>query len=101
MTTIFAGAGMAALVALGAVFTAIPAASAAQSGVALHDLRHDRHRLRVCSPLEAVRKARERGMRNAHIAEIAPHRVVVEGRGRHGRDRVVFANLPDCAVVRR
>src|SRR5882672_7441716 len=101
MTTIFAKAGIAALIALGAISATVSTASASPFGAAVHEVRYDPYRPRVCSPLEAVRKARAHGMRNAHIAEIAPRRVIVEGRGRYGRDRIVFANVPGCPFVRR
>ncbi|WP_445944957.1 hypothetical protein [Rhizobium sp. CB3060] len=41
------------------------------------------------------------GLRRARIQNITPRRVVVEGFGRHGPDRVVFANVPGCPLIRR
>ncbi|PZM13724.1 hypothetical protein [Rhizobium tubonense] len=101
MTTILAKAGIAALIALGSMSAMISTASAAPLGGVVHEVRYDHHRARVCSPVVAVRKARAHGMRHAHVAEIAPRRVIVEGRGRYGRDRIVFANVPGCPVIRR
>ena len=101
MTTIFAKAGIAALISLAAVSAGVSTASATSFGAAVQDVRYDPHRPRVCSPIEAVRKARARGLRNTHVAEIAPRRVIVEGRSRYGRDRIVFANVPGCPVIRR
>src|ERR1700712_4887191 len=72
MTTIFAKAGIAALISLAAVSAGVSTASATSFGAAVQDVRYDPHRPRVCSPIEAVRKARARGLRNTHVAGIAP-----------------------------
>ncbi len=101
MSSIFAKAGIAALIALGAVSATMSTASASDISASVHQVRYDPHRPRACSPVLAVQKARERGMRNARIADITPRRVVVIGRDRHGPDRVVFANVPGCPVIRR
>ncbi|MDL2405176.1 hypothetical protein PY650_05805 [Rhizobium calliandrae] len=92
MTSIFAKAGIAALVTLGATAATVLTASA-------NDLSASRHS-RICSPITAVQKARAMGLRHAHIENITPRRVVVEGVGRHGPNRVVFANEPGCPLIR-
>jgi hypothetical protein len=99
--SILAKAGIAALIALGAASTSISTASARDVSVSIHQVRYDPHRPRICSPVLAVQKARERGMRYAHITNITPRRVVVEGRDRRGPDRIAFANVPGCPLIRR
>ncbi|MDL2397430.1 hypothetical protein [Rhizobium mayense] len=91
MTGIFTKAGIAALIALGAAAASISTASA-------NDLSASHHS-RICSPITAVQKARAVGLRHAHIENITPRRVVVEGVGRHGSNRVVFANVPGCPLI--
>jgi uncharacterized protein (DUF3084 family) len=98
---VLAKAGMAALIALGSL-GAFAASASAQTMAPQQELRHrDPHAARICSPVLAVQKARRGGMRDAHIANITPRRVIVEGRNRHGPSRVVFANVPDCPFLRR
>ncbi len=54
-----------------------------------------------CHPAQAVEKARWNGLRRAFVADVSPRRVVVAGI-RHGdRDRIVFANVRGCPVIRR
>lgn len=73
-----------------------------------HDDRHrpgwDRpgwDRRGQCHPHQAVEKARWNGLRRAFVADVSPRRVVVAG-VRHGyRDRVVFANVRGCPLIRR
>jgi hypothetical protein len=71
--------------------------------------RDDRHRpgwdrpdrRGQCHPGQAVEKARWNGLRRAFVADVSPRRVVVAG-VRHGsRDRIVFANVRGCPVIRR
>jgi hypothetical protein len=105
MSTILAKAGLAALMALGTVCAGASMASAgALSGTlsgTVHEVRYDPHGARICSPVLAVQKARSGGMRYARIANITARRVIVEGRNRHGPERIVFANLPGCPLFHR
>ncbi|OJF91828.1 hypothetical protein [Pararhizobium antarcticum] len=75
------------------------------------DWRRDRHnrpgsghhagRRGRCEPWLAQEKARNFGLRRAHVVDVSPRRVVVEGR-RHGDFRtVVFANVRGCPVIGR
>lgn len=73
-----------------------------------HDDRRDdrRHgwgrpdRRGECRPHHAMEKARWNGMRRAFVADVTPRRVVIAGI-RHGdRDRMVFANVRGCPVIR-
>ncbi|TCL74867.1 hypothetical protein [Rhizobium sp. BK251] len=107
MKSIFAKAGIAALIALGGLSATIPAASAAgwERNNGGYQMGHDSRRdwdgpRRACSPVQAVQKARWHGMNRAHISDISPRRVVVEGRGRYGWGRVVFANVSGCPLIR-
>ncbi|GEO83860.1 MULTISPECIES: hypothetical protein [Alphaproteobacteria] len=65
--------------------------------------RHEqrRHnRLEGCSPRRAVQEARWSGLRRARVHNITPRRVVVSGI-RYGQfDRMVFANVRGCPVIR-
>ena len=101
MIGIFAKAGIAALITLGAVSATVSAASANDLSGHIHQVRYDPHRGRICSPIAAVQKARAMSLRRAQIQNITPRRVVVEGFGRHGPDRIVFANVPGCPLIRR
>lgn len=59
-----------------------------------------RHRPQGCSPRRAVEEARWSGLRRARVHNITPRRVVVAG-FRHGEfDRMVFANVRGCPVIR-
>jgi hypothetical protein len=54
-----------------------------------------------CVPGLAIDKARDRGLRRAHIADISRRQVVVEGR-RHGyRQAIIFANVRGCPIIGR
>lgn len=101
MNSIFAKAGIAAFIALGAVSVAVSAASANEFSAGVQKVRYEPNRPGVCSPIVAVQKAREVGMRRAHIANITQRRIVVEGRNYHGPDRIVFANIPGCPRIHR
>jgi len=59
--------------------------------------RHDRG---DCRPNQAVEKAQWSGLRRARIMDITPRRVVVEGVRRGDFDRMVFANVRGCPVIR-
>lgn len=105
MTSIFAKAGIAALIA----FCAIPATISTATAGPQHDViqaQHsgDRHYrpYRTCSPIQAVQKARMRGLRDVRVTGISPRRVVVAGHSRHyDRDRIVFANVRGCPIIHR
>ena len=101
MTNLFAKAGIAALIALGGISATAVTASANDFHPGIQQVRYDHHRGRACSPVLAVRKARDMGLHRAHINKVTPRRVVVEGFGRRGHDRVVFANVPGCPLIRR
>lgn len=59
-----------------------------------------RHRPQGCSPRRAVEEARWSGLRRARVHNVTPRRVVVAG-FRHGEfDRMVFANVRGCPVIR-
>ncbi|OHV82457.1 hypothetical protein [Ensifer sp. LCM 4579] len=54
-----------------------------------------------CVPGLAIEKARDRGLRRAHIADISRRQVVVAGR-RHGdRQAIIFANVRGCPIIGR
>lgn len=101
MINLFAKAGIAALIALGAVSATAATASANEFAANVHQVRYDHHRGRACSPTGAVQKARAMGLRRAHIVNITPRRVVVDGLSRRGPERIVFANVPGCPLIRR
>ncbi|MGV8939493.1 MAG: hypothetical protein ACOH2J_20430 [Allorhizobium sp.] len=124
MTSIIAKAGIAVLIALGALSSTVSTASAAgrDFGFGIYvagpghdrgpgadrgrhhrdDRRHGWDRPRFgCSPGQAVEKARWSGMRRARVDNVSPRRVVVAG-VRHGNfDRMVFANERGCPLIRR
>jgi hypothetical protein len=84
----------AALIAVaGLVIVESPASAAGADGL--------RQNARICSPLTAVRKARAMGLRGAEIRDMTSRRVVVVGHGRREEDRIVFANMPGCPLLRR
>ncbi|MFT4002819.1 MAG: hypothetical protein QM684_21505 [Rhizobium sp.] len=101
MTNLFAKAGIAAIIALGAISATAVTASANDFHPGIHQVRYDHARGRTCSPGLAVQKARGMGLRRARVDNITPRRVVVEGFGRRGPDRVFFANVPGCPLIRR
>jgi hypothetical protein len=101
MISIVAKAGIAALITLGAAAAANSTASATEFGAGVQQVRYDAYHGSICSPVLAVQKARAMGLRRAAIADITRRRVVVSGFGRHGRDRIVFANARGCPPIRR
>lgn len=102
MTNLFAKAAIAAVIALGAISATTVTASANDFHPGIHQARYDHHpRGRMCSPRLAVEKARDMGLRRARIDNVTPRRVVVDGFGRRGPDRIVFANVPGCPLIRR
>ena len=59
-----------------------------------------RHRPQGCSPRRAVEEARWSGLRRARVHNVTPRRVVVAG-FRHGEfDRMVFATVRGCPIIR-
>ena len=60
----------------------------------------DRPHRGECRPHHAVEKARWNGLRRAFVADVTPRRVVVAGVRHGGRDRMVFANVRGCPVIR-
>lgn len=127
MRNILAKAGLAALIALGAVSaTAGSAAAGADFGVGIYIgepgyypgerhgwrgpyqrydrydgyERYERRQYRPCNPGRAVEKARWNGLRHAHVQRVTQRKVVVAGY-RHGDyDRMVFANVRGCPIIR-
>ena len=56
---------------------------------------------RGCSPREAIRQARARGMKDPQIDSIDGRRVVVDGYGRRNEYTKLFlANRPGCPRIR-
>ncbi len=124
MRNILAKAGLAALIALGAVSaTAGSAAAGADFGVGIyigepgyypgerhgwrdrherHDRydRYERRQYRPCNPARAVEKARWNGLRHARVRRVTQHSVVVSGYRYGERDRMVFANVRGCPITR-
>ncbi|MCA1404712.1 hypothetical protein I6F26_10070 [Ensifer sp. IC3342] len=63
--------------------------------------RWDGGRRGRCERWLAVEKARDLGLRRAHVANVARRKVIVEGR-RHGyRETIYFANVRGCPVIGR
>ncbi|MCA1439691.1 hypothetical protein I6F07_05520 [Ensifer sp. IC4062] len=63
--------------------------------------RWDGERRGRCDRWLAVEKARDLGLRRAHVANVARRKVIVEGR-RHGyRQTIIFANVRGCPVIGR
>ncbi|KQV64443.1 hypothetical protein [Rhizobium sp. Root1220] len=101
MTHFLAKASLAALLAIGSISALAPAAAASgRDRAPVIDVQY-RPIVRGCSPVQAVQKARWTGLRNARITDLTPRRVVVSGRSYHGWDRMTFANVRGCPVIRR
>lgn len=115
MMGVFAKTGLAALIALGATFATVSTAAAdgwrfrydgpgygmdyGRGGHNGYERRHQRPR-GGCFPGEAVEKARWNGLHRARVHDVTPRRVVVGG-VRHGDfDRMVFANVRGCPIIR-
>ena len=113
MKSVFAKTGLAALIALGATFATVSTAAAdgwrfghdrpgygmeMDYGRGGYERRH--HRPRGCFPGEAVEKARWSGLHRARIHDVTPRRVVVAGVRRGDFDRMVFANVRGCPIIR-
>jgi hypothetical protein len=66
------------------------------------DWRRDRWERRGrCEPWLAVDKARDRGLRRAHVADVSRRQVVVQGRRYGERQAIVFANVRGCPIIDR
>ena len=126
MTHFLAKAGLAALLAIGGLTATAPMAAAGGPDVDIYfgfgdsgpryrdrddsgwrhrapwERGYDRPRHRPgCAPWQAIDQARYFGLRRAEIADINRRRVIVEGRGRYGWGRMVFANAPGCPLISR
>jgi hypothetical protein len=101
--------GLAAIIALTGLSATIGTAAAAEPGLGIYVQYHDRdrgwdrrhHGRPGCSPWRAEDKASRMGLRRARVVDVSRRAVVVVGRDRHGRDRIVFANERGCPVIRR
>jgi hypothetical protein len=107
MTKFIATAGIAALLALGAISAPV-AASANELSAGVQQVRWDsrnppRNSSRdFCSHSLAESRARNMGLTRVRVTNVSSRSVVVEGRNRWGRwDRIVFANERGCPVIRR
>ncbi len=117
MTSLLTRIGLAALVALSGISATATTAAASDRGfgingngiyVQYYDRHHDRdrdwrrhHGRPGCSPSRALNKAERMGLRRVRIVDASRRAIVVVGRDRHGRDRVVFANERGCPIIRR
>ncbi|MDR9781856.1 hypothetical protein [Rhizobium redzepovicii] len=101
MTHFLAKASLAALLAICTVPATVTTAAAAgpQTNFVVEAQYH--RPIRGCSPMHAVRKARDFGLRRAQITRMSPRVVVVSGRDHRGWDRMVFANVRGCPLIRR
>ncbi|SIQ23364.1 hypothetical protein SAMN05880590_102712 [Rhizobium sp. RU35A] len=111
MTQFLAKAALATLIAASSLMGSLSAASAAEGPVVNVQWRDDgrwdgpRHHRppprEGCSPWFAQEKASRMGLRRARVVDVNRRVVVVAGFDRGGRDRVVFANVRGCPVIRR
>lgn len=58
-------------------------------------------RPRGCDPRLAEDIARDYGFRRAHVVDVTPRRVIVQGWSRRGADEISFGNVRGCPVLRR
>ena len=115
MTSLIVKAGFAALIAFTGFSAAAPTASAAGPEMSIQQIQyrhHDRHwgpdrhrrpdRHRGgCAPWMAEAKADRMGLRRTRVVDVSRRTVTVVGFGRRGPDRVVFANVRGCPLIRR
>jgi hypothetical protein len=112
MKQLLAKAGLAALIAVSGFAAPLSTASAAGADFRIlvqhhgHDRGWDRPRHRPdrrdrCAPWLAEDKASRMGLRRARVVDVNRRVVVVSGFDRGGRDRVVFANVRGCPLIRR
>ncbi|WP_117193739.1 hypothetical protein [Rhizobium terrae] len=111
MTRMIVKAGIAALVALTGLSAIVPTAAAAGPDLAITVQYRDRDRDRHwrpdhrppvgCAPWLAEQKADRMGLRRTRVVDVSRRTVTVVGFGRRGPDRVVFANVRGCPLIRR
>ncbi|NKN13220.1 hypothetical protein [Rhizobium laguerreae] len=101
MTHFLTKASLATLLALCTIPATVSTAAAAGPQTSLVVEAQYHRPIRGCSPMHAVRKARDFGLRRAHITRMSPRVVVVAGRDRRGWDRMTFANVRGCPLIRR
>lgn len=113
MTQRLAKAGLAILITAASLVAPLAGASAADGRLVEvqwrddprggHGPRHHHHRppREGCAPWLAQDKAARMGLRRARVVDVNRRVVVVAGFDRHGRDRLVFANLRGCPLLRR
>ncbi|MCK8778515.1 hypothetical protein M0654_00830 [Rhizobium sp. NTR19] len=109
MRNIFTKAGIAALVTLAGLSAVAPTASAANGDLVISVQHRDRHwrpdrrpdRRPGCAPWLAEEKAARMGLRRVRVVDVSRRTVTVVGFDRRGRDRVVFANVRGCPLIRR
>lgn len=101
-------AGLAALIALTGFSVTAPSAAAASPELTIQVQYRDRDRgwrpdrgPRACQLGLAERKARRMGLRRSHVVRVTRRAVTVAGITRRGPDRVVFANVRGCPLIRR
>ena len=94
MTHFLTKASLAALLALCTIPATVSTAAAAgpQTDFVVEAQYH--RPIRGCSPMHAVRKARDFGLRRAHITRMSPQVVVVAGRDRRGWEGVSLRECP-------
>jgi len=51
---------------------------------------------RGCDPRDAVDLASRSGLRHAHVVDVSPRRITVDGFTRRGPDEMVFGNVRGC-----
>lgn len=54
---------------------------------------------RGCDPQFAASIASRNGLRRAHVVDVSPRRIVVDGFTRRGPDEMVFANVRGCPII--
>lgn len=124
VTHVLLKAGLAALMALGGLGATTNGAAAAGPDYGIYVQYHDRDRgppprhgwrddgprhgwrddgprRGGCAPWMAEDKASRMGLRRARVVDVSRRSIVVVGRDRGGRDRIVFANERGCPVIRR
>ncbi|TBB88108.1 hypothetical protein [Rhizobium ruizarguesonis] len=101
MTHFLTKASLAALLALCSIPATVSTAAAAGPQTSFIVEAQYHRPIRGCSPMHAVRKARDFGLRDARITRMSPRVVVVAGRERRGWDRITFANVRGCPLILR
>lgn len=52
-----------------------------------------------CDPQFAASIASRNGLRHAHVVDVSPRRIIVDGFTRRGPDEMVFANVRGCPII--